>query len=202
MSGIIKPNNPFFNAMGKIGDLILLNVIFILSCVPVVTIGAALSALHISTDKISRNIESHVMRDFFLAFRENFKNSTVMWLILAAAGSLIYASARYIASGSGVLYIPFIFVLTLYIFILIYAFALQAEFVNTAPRILLNSLLTAVSNLPQTILLVLVICLPACVTFMLPEIIYATFMYWVLIGFSLSAFIADFIYRAVFKRYK
>lgn len=203
MSNVIKPDNPFFNAMGKLGDLILLNMTFILFCVPIITIGSSVSALHTAIGKLSRNHESHVIRDFFLAFKENFKNSTIIWLILAAAGAIIYFAAFFIyRSQIGVLYIPFIFILTIYVFIFIYAFPLQAEFINTPLRILKNSLLTAVRHLPQTIGLVLIISLPICITLMLPEIIYITMVYWVLIGFSLASFISAFLYRSVFKLYK
>lgn len=202
MSNIMKPDNPFFNVMSKIGDLIFLNIIFIISCIPIITIGCALSSVHTVVNKLTKNQESHIARDYIIAFKENFKNSTVMWVIFLAAGAVIAGFTVMLSRGSQpLLYIPYIFIVTVYVFTLLYAFPLQAVFVNKPTAIIRNALLTAVKHLPQTILLVLILYLPGCITLMLPGIFYFTFIYWVIIGFSLSAFIAGFVYRSIFKLY-
>lgn len=202
MSNAMKPDNPFFSAMSKIGDLALLNILFIISCMPIITIGCGLSSLHTAVSKLSKNRESHIARDYILAFKENFKNSTVMWAVLLAAGVVLAYFAAWLSRGDKpLLYIPYIFILTAYIFTVLYAFPLQAAFINTPGNILRNALLTALRHLPQTLLLVLIIYLPACITLMLPDIFYITFIYWVLIGFSLPAFISGFVYRSIFKLY-
>lgn len=202
MSNIMKPDNPFFNVMAKIGDLIFLNIIFIISCIPIITIGCALSSVHTVINKLTKNQESHISRDYIIAFKENFKNCTVMWVIFLAVGAAIAGFTVILSRGSQpLLYIPYIFIITVYIFMLLYAFPLQAVFINTPTAIIRNALLTAVKHLPQTIVLVLIVYLPGCITIMLPDIFYFTFIYWVIIGFSLSAFIAGFIYRSIFKLY-
>lgn len=177
MSNIMKPDNPFFNAMSKIGDLIFLNIIFIISCIPIITIGCSLSSIHTVINKLTKNQESHIPRDYILAFKENFKNSTIMWIIFLAAGAVLAGFTIAISRGSRpLLYIPYIFIITVYVFTLLYAFPLQAVFINTPMAIIRNALLTAVKHLPQTILLVLIVYLPGCITLMLPDIFYFTFI--------------------------
>lgn len=202
MSNVMKPDNPFFKLMSKIGDIIFLNIIFVVSCLPIITIGCGLSSVHTVINKLSNNQESHIARDYILAFKENFKNSTVMWMAFLTAGAVIAWLAMVISSGSQpLLYIPYIFIITIYVFTLLYAFPLQAVFINTPMAIMRNALITAVKHLPQTILLVLIVYLPGCITLMLPDAFYFTFIYWVIAGFSLSAFISGFVYRSIFKLY-
>ena len=68
--------------MGRVADLIILNLIFIVCCIPIVTIGPALTALYYMTLKMARNEETYIIRGFFKSFKENFRQAIVIWLII------------------------------------------------------------------------------------------------------------------------
>ena len=65
MDRLFNMDNKFFTVMGRVADLIMLNVVFLICCLPIVTIGASLTALHYVTLKMARNEESYIIRSFF-----------------------------------------------------------------------------------------------------------------------------------------
>ena len=62
MDRLFNMDNKFFTVMGRVADLIMLNVVFLICCLPIVTIGASLTALHYVTLKMARNEESSIIR--------------------------------------------------------------------------------------------------------------------------------------------
>ena len=72
MDRLFNMDNKFFTVMGRVADLIMLNVVFLICCLPIVTIGASLTALHYVTLKMTRNEESYIIRSFFKSFKQNF----------------------------------------------------------------------------------------------------------------------------------
>ncbi len=202
---MLQPDNRFFQFMSRLGDLIVLNVIFVISCIPLFTIGAALSALHTMIDKMSRGHESYIIRGYIQYLKENFKNSTIIWIVYLPIEAFLIIGGIYLAkygSSNGILYIPYIFVTMILLFSFLYSFALQAIFVNTFGQILKNSLLTALRHLPYTLFLGIIVFLPLCISFLLPDFLPVTLTYWLLISFSFSAWLCGFIYRKVFAYYK
>ena len=90
MSSFFSMDSPFFSFMSRLADIVLLNLLYIICCLPVFTIGAATSALYYQVMKMSKNEESYVFRGFFKAFRENFKKATPAWLILLGIAVFLY----------------------------------------------------------------------------------------------------------------
>ena len=80
MSRFFNPDNPIMEFIAKIFDLILLNLIFIFSCVPIITIGASTSALSYVTLKMVRGEDPYIWQNFWKSFRQNFKQGTLIWV--------------------------------------------------------------------------------------------------------------------------
>lgn len=80
MNRLFSMDNIVMQTLGKIFDLVLLNIIFIISCIPVFTIGTSLSSLYTVTLKIVRKKDPYIIKGFFDAFRSNFRQSTVLWI--------------------------------------------------------------------------------------------------------------------------
>lgn len=79
----LSPDSEFMNMISKCVDYILLNLLCALCCIPVITIGASLTAKYYVSMKLVRGEEPVVSKAFFHAFRENFRQSTAVWAILA-----------------------------------------------------------------------------------------------------------------------
>lgn len=82
MGRIFDMDSPVMRFLGRLADLMILNLVTLLCCLPVVTIGASLTAMHYVLLKMVRNEESYIVRSFFKSFKENFKQATVIWLII------------------------------------------------------------------------------------------------------------------------
>lgn len=144
-------DNPVMRALSVVADLIVLNLLTIVCCLPVVTAGASLTALNAAVIKILRGEESAPARDFLRAFRENFKKGTGMGLIFLLVFAVLFAD--YLAAGSAVPILrPVIAAMALLVLTLgQYAFALLARYENTLRGTLKNALLLAVGYFPKTL---------------------------------------------------
>lgn len=87
-------DNPFFRLMGAIGDLVVLNILWLLCCLPVVTAGASTLALFAIVHKIVAGEDYRTASGFFKAFRRDFKQATALWLVVLAAGIAALAGLR------------------------------------------------------------------------------------------------------------
>ena len=76
--------NPIIKALERFGDLFILNLTFILSCIPVITIGASVTALFTMTNKMVRNEDGTMWKGFWKAFGQNFKVGTKVWAVILA----------------------------------------------------------------------------------------------------------------------
>lgn len=155
--------SPFSQLLLKLCYSCCLNLIWFICCIPIVTIGASTTALYYTTLKIVRGEDHYLFRMFFRSFRENFRQSTVLWLILLGAGLLlagdIYILHRLYLSSTGTFAVMWTLLLAVaiavvvgYTIVLIFIFPLVASVSNTNLAMLKNSFLIGVHYLFCTIL--------------------------------------------------
>ncbi len=94
---MFKLDSPLMTILNKVADILILNIIFIIACVPIVTIGAAFSAAYYIGFKMVKDEESYIVRGFFKAFKDNFKQATIIWLILMVVLGVLFADFRIMA---------------------------------------------------------------------------------------------------------
>lgn len=199
----LSPDNKFFSAVSKIGDFIVLNLLFIITCIPVITIGASCCALYYTIKKRLLDKESYIIKDYFSAWKSNFRNGTCIWCLFLILFSVLYFFSGYFANhltNIAVVVAYLIFVLCFF-FTLMYVFPLQTTFVNTPLRIIKNAFLTAVLHLPHTIGLLVVTLIPVSVTWLYPQALYFTLAYWLLIGCSLTCIASVIITGYALREY-
>ena len=140
-----------------------LNLLWIVCSLPVITAGAATAALYDVTLRLAREEEPPLTRQFFKAFQENFRQATVLWLILLGVGALLgtdayilyhlYKSTVGMVSVICTLGLALIIVAAIaYVIVLIYVFPLIASVKNTSFAMLKNALLIGIHYLFCTIL--------------------------------------------------
>lgn len=186
--------------MNKVADLIILNILWLICCIPIVTAGASTTALFYSTIKLVRGEESYVSKDFFKSFRENLKQGILIWLIMLLAGLIIGADfyILYVSDISYKIYIlpVFLFIALIYYIILLYIFPLLSKFENTTKNMFKNALLIGIRNLPLTILLGIFTGIIAVTAY----IFVALIPLWLFLGVALAAYLASFIYSKIFEK--
>ncbi len=182
----LKTDNPFFRFMGKLGDVILLNLVWLACCLPVVTIGAANTAVFYVARKIAAGEDYWVFRDFFRSFRQNWRQATAAWLILLPLGALAMAdlliglqtpgAAGNVFRGIGIVFC------LLWLVVEGYAFPLLARYEYRLRPLFTNALFLSVTNLPATLTSVaLAVWLPLLMVFS-PEVAVYLLPVWLLAG--------------------
>ena len=96
MGNLFNMDNAFFRFMGKLFDVVALNLVFIIVCIPLVTIGPAISALYYASVKSIRRDRSYPIKEFFKALKRDFKQSFIVGLILVLAAAIIYVDIRFV----------------------------------------------------------------------------------------------------------
>lgn len=198
-------DNPMMRVLTRIFDLILLNVLFAVCCIPVVTIGPSLSAMYTITLKMARNEESHIIREFFKAFRENFRQA-VLFGVAATAFFIFLVVDLFLLRGAGknmnIIKIICYAAGILGYLICLYAFPLTARFVYTSKEVFHNAVLMSMIHLPQTALMVL-LNIPFIYLALYSGVSFMMVLWFMLIfGFALMAYIQSLIFRKIFDKYE
>ena len=198
----------FFSYESRFSQLLLklcyacyLNLLWFLCSVPIFTIGASTTALYYTSLKIIRGEESYVGPTFFRAFRENFKQATVLWLILLGAGLFLagdgYILYRLRQSTEGTMAVVWTLILAiviavsvLYVIVLEYVFPLLASVSNTNRAMLKNAFLIGTHYLFATILVF-------AVHFAMFFVVVAWFTPLIVFGEGLCALISAWLLNSV-----
>lgn len=206
MDRIFNMDNKFFTFMGRVADLILLNIIFLLSCIPIVTIGASITAMYYVTLKMARNEDSYIFRSFVKSFKQNFKQSTIIWLILLAVGALLFVDFNIMeqAGSEGVfkaVYLGLYLLLLFFGMVFAYIFPLLSRFDNTVKNTFLNALKMAIAHFPYTVLILVITYVPMFLTLNYGVVlVYGAFV-WIAAGFAVTSFLNAKIFTKIFARY-
>ena len=195
--------HPAVTGLTKVTDLIIINLLVIALTIPIITAGAAWTAMYYVTIKLVKNEESYILKDFFKSFKENFLQSTIIWIInilliaLFVINFLIMGGAAP-ENMTSVSIIIFIITGAILLAFVTYVYPMQAHYYNTVPRTIKNALLLAFANLPYTVLFVIVSVLPFVIAltkygFYLIPLVF-------LIGLSGPAYICSIFWRKIFAR--
>lgn len=198
MGGFLNYDSPLLSGLGKLTDLVILNLLTLLFCIPIVTIGASLTACHYVALKIRRG-EGYVIRNFWKSFKENFKQSTVIWFLVTISMILsIYVALFFNVEGlmasisRGVLFAAAIF----WAFIACWIFPLQSKFVNTIKNTIKNSFLMSFKYLFRTLLMVVIYLIPVAILLLLKA---RGFSLLFLFGFSVPIYLCAMLYDKKFE---
>lgn len=198
---IFQADSPLMEGLSKITDLVILNLVVLVCCIPVVTAGAAITGMHYVLLKMVRDEEGYILRSYFKSFRENFLQATGMWLIFLAVGIAFGLDLR-LTGPEASLQLPAVFrclliAVGVYVFaIYLYAFPLLARFQNTVFGTLRNAAVFAVAWLPRTIgMAAAAIVLPAAFLLIRPILPLL-----VLVGMTGPGYICALLYSPAFKK--
>ena len=155
---------------------------------------------------MARNEESYIIRSFFKSFKQNFKQATVINLIMLAVAAILYMDLRIVGNIGGtmsqVLYIVFFAFAILYMMVFLYIYPVLAKFYNSIKNTFRNAFLMAIRHLPYTVLMAVITLLPAGVFFIKSFRIQSmAIMLLCMFGFALEAFINAHFLVKIFDNY-
>ena len=189
--------------MMLITNLIALNVLWLLGCIPIVTAGASTVAMHTVLLSYINRKDDAVLKPFFRAFRENFRTVTPLWLMNLLVGAVMVAEIVYLAAGAELwLKVVFGVLLLIYGVATSYLYPLLARYETTARQALLNSFMLPVRHLLSSVCVVTLNVLPVFLLVAFPELFWKSILLWTVIGFSLIAYLDLKILLPVFQKYE
>ena len=161
MSGFFSYEGKFTQIMNKIVDVVVLSFFWVLFSLPVFTIGASTAALFTTVRQVLREERGYVIRNFWQAFKLNFKQSTGIWLILLTILIVLLIDRWiminfFLAQGSkiGSLHIVFFFMILYLLVYAVYVFAYISRFELDWKHIMKNAAILSITNLPWSALMI------------------------------------------------
>lgn len=196
------PDSQFMQMLNTITDLIILNFLAFICCIPIVTIGASMTALHYSVLKIVRSEDGYIVKGFFKSFKQNFRQATIIWLIFLLAFVLVIGDL-FILNNSTISFASEfqIVVMAAGIFVVlafVYVFPLLAKFDNTIFRTIKNALGMSIIQIPRTLIIIAVNCVPFLMVYY--ELKLAPLI--LLFGMSGPALVTACLYSRKFQKFE
>ena len=164
----MKPGSLFDRIFGFLGQLIALNLLWIVCSLPIITAGASTTALFYCTLKLHKDGDIRVLHDFFKSFKQNFRQSTLIWILMAAAGIFIYMEKEALATMPGSMsqifnYVIFAVYIPL-VAVALYVFPTVAAFENKTMTLITNAFYFAVKHIGYALAVAVITILPMTMT--------------------------------------
>lgn len=201
----MNPDNKIMNFLSKLGDMFILNILYLVCCIPIITIGAATTALYYNTLKLAENREAYVWKDFLKAFRENFLQATLIWLMMLAVFGVLVINILTVGGlgeqlGSMVAVVSLVsgvfFVMTG-----VYVFPLLARFDNTVFQVIKFALLMSIRHFPSTVVIVAVHGIPLLLALVSLQVFVRGVGVVLLFVVSILAYIESKLFSRIFAGY-
>lgn len=193
-------DSKFMYYANKFADLMWLNILTLVCCIPIFTIGASLTAMHRMLLAIYHDEESYITRGFFKSFKENFKQSTIIWIIYFAIIGILAADFWFIFKGGlelhNMIKYALGFVSLMVAFSFSWVFVLQSRYENKVFRTIQNSIVVGTSHFFYSIMMILLSAMPI-LALVLWEM---SVPFVILFGFTVPGILKTMLYSRVFDR--
>lgn len=193
-------DSPLMQFLTKVANLMIINGLTLLCCLPIITTGAALTAAHYMCMKIVRNEDGPIAKGYFTAFKESFKQATPVWLILCVI-ILIMFGDYVIIYHTGIVF-PYWFKVALTavafigLFEFIMVFPVMGKFYNTPLRTLKNALIISIAKFPVTLVLIVLNAIPIFLAYYFIQVLPLVLMF----GISVPAYVGALMLNKYFKK--
>lgn len=196
--------NPVIDFINMLCNFFALNLVFLVTCVPVFTIGTALSSLYYVMCRESKGEYGYLVRTYLREFRRNLKNSTIAFVLLMLPGCLLVFNLLFWPAQktafSSVITGLLIALMVVWLVIFHYTFPLAGRLENTPLNYIKNAWGLALRNLKWTAVLLLIDIFEACFCLFLS--LGTVLMALSALGFSLTAYCQSFIFNKIFLPYE
>lgn len=205
MNGIFSLDGPMMRVLGKVADCLVLSVMWLLGSIPLITIGASTAALYTMTLRIIRAEEGKLIPGFWKAYWENFRQGTVIHLILTLLVLMIYIHSRSVQAMEGQIRMVFWAGTCLFGIIwlmeTLFVYPVLARFSNSTGNIMKNAFLMASGNVPVFFGVVLITGLPLWTLLLNTQLFISMVPAWIFIGPGLIALLNSFLFHQCFRKY-
>lgn len=202
MGKLFNLDSPIMKMLSRMADLMILNIVVTICCIPVITIGAAMTGMHYVMLKMVRGQEGYIIKDFFKSFKMNFRQATIIWGIMLVF-ILLFVGDYWIVTFSGIVFPEGLnVVLTAIAMIMVvissYIFPVLSRFDNTVKNIIKNGCIMSILAVPKAFIMVILGILPLVVFLLTPQVLPVVLLF----GFTLPAYLSAMMYSGTFKKFE
>jgi len=205
MKKFFNLDNPFFQFMEKLADCFIVNFLVVLCSLPIFTIGAAVTACHKVMQNMLMDNEQPVLKSYFRAFVSNFKQATILWLITLLVlafliGDFILVHIFFDGNIAFLFYFIFGAVSIILLGAVSFAYPLLVRYENSLKNHLKNAIILAISNLPRTIIMLVVNAIPILLAIVDLKVFVFELFVLGFIGISILVCVEVLLVRPVFRK--
>lgn len=204
MQTLFSPDSKIVQFLSRVTDLLLLNVLFLITSTPLLTIGASATAMYTVCFRFDSDKEGRILATYFRAFRDNFRQGTLLWLLVLLWGGTALVNTALFSALSGPLHSVFILFALLFVLAVLIgscAFPLLSQFSNDLRSTCKNALVLSIGYLPRFILIALANLLPFLMLAVEPFLFFRIGFIWVALYFSAAAYLNSRLLKKVFAPY-
>ena len=195
MNNLFHPDNKVMQLGYKLFDLMSLQLATLLFSLPVITAGAAFTAMHRVLLMIYRDQSPSVWKEFFSSFRTNFKQSTLLWLGILALTAFFYVDVRLIAVSDSAWFNYLLLIPGVYLLLgLSWLFVFQSRYTNTLRQTVKNALMLVFLHPLYTLINVILMLLPVLLLALTWKALSVLFF----LGYTLPGIMRAILYSKIF----
>lgn len=205
MENLFRYDSKFWEILEEISDIVILNFLFIIFSIPIITIGASSSALYTVSLKKTNEENISVFKEFMRSFKSNFKISTLAWIFTIILASMLFLDF-YISNLISIKFIGLVlkFISTLVSILLIfnitYLFPMISKFDNTLKNTIINSTIISIQYLPYTIIMSILNILWIVLLCLLFNSYHYILFFYIIIGFGIVSYINSIFLNKIFLK--
>lgn len=205
MENLFRYDSKFWEILEEISDIVILNFLFIIFSIPIITIGASSSALYTVSLKKTNEENISVFKEFMRSFKSNFKISTLAWIFTIILASMLFLDF-YISNLISIKFIGLVlkFISTLVSILLIfnitYLFPMISKFDNKLKNTIINSTIISIQYLPYTIIMSILNVLWIVLLFSLWNSYHYILFFYIIMGFGIVSYINSIILNRIFLK--
>ncbi len=203
MGNIFRWDSPLMKFMTLITNLVCLNVLWLLCCLPVITAGAATTAMYYVVFQYITKQDDGVLKPFFRGFRENFRGVTPIWILNLLIGAALCAEIFYLSRGAQP-WLIMIFAVLLFIYggASLCLYPLLARYDAPVKRAIWNSFALVTRHFVSTAIVIALHAVPILLALFAPDRFWKSSIVWLMGGFSLIAYLSGRIWMTVFRKHE
>jgi len=200
MGNFFNMDNGFFTTLSKLCDILLLSILWLLLCIPIVTIGPATTAMYYATVKVIRRERGYLFREFFKSFRQNFLNGAIFGVILTAIYVILIIDRISVGDITQtnekmgvILFYVYNTLIIMVTFFTMYLFPILSRFSMTRKQLFKTAFIMSLRHLPSTIVMAAIILLFVVISMTVPILMF--------VAPCSAIFLCSFLMERIFKKY-
>lgn len=207
--GFFNYDNDIWRFIGRLADIMVLNLLWIVFSLPLLSFGISTTALYYCTLKIVKDEDDGNIRMFIRSFKKNWREGLIIWLILLPILLILLLDHRFfteVFSDNTVLrfFLRGITdaLLLLWCFVFLYVWPLLSRYENSWKKTLILALLMSIRHLPYTLGMLAIDILGIVGVFFLLRIFPIFVPLFFILGFPLLAWLNSVFFRRIFVKYE